>query len=146
MASVGALSARPHLGGCSLRRSGAKRAGKVSTVARAEHKPGINMADGPADDLNKWSRKITQPKSQGASQVRQATHQIRRTDRESVLSPDRASPRTRHEGSPLRSRERESLDNRRRTGGNLPRFRSIFPSFLCKHAADRLSLRPRPSR
>ena len=74
MASVGALSARPHLGGAQPRRSGAKRAGKVSTVARAEHKPGINMADGPADDLNKWSRKITQPKSQGASQVRQATH------------------------------------------------------------------------
>ena len=45
MASVGALSARPHLGGFSLRRSGAKRAGKVSTVARAEHKPGINMPD-----------------------------------------------------------------------------------------------------
>ena len=82
MASVGALSVRPHLGGSGLRRSGAKRAGKVSTVARAEHKPGINMADGPADDLNKWSRKITQPKSQGASQVRQATHQIRCTDRD----------------------------------------------------------------
>ena len=78
MASVGALSARPHLGGCSLRRSGAKRAGKVSTVARAEHKPGINMADGPADDLNKWSRKITQPKSQGASQVRPASVRIER--------------------------------------------------------------------
>ena len=96
MASVGALSVRPHLGGSGLRRSGAKRAGKVSTVARAEHKPGINMPDGPADDLNKWSRKITQPKSQGASQVRQSTHRIRRTDRGSVLSPDRASPRTRH--------------------------------------------------
>jgi hypothetical protein len=96
MASVGALSARPHLGGSSLRRSGAKRAGKVSTVARAEHKPGINMPDGPADDLNKWSRKITQPKSQGASQVRRVTRRIPRTDRESDLSPDRGSPRTRH--------------------------------------------------
>ena len=92
MASVGALSARPHLGGSSLRRSGAKRIGKVSTVARAEHKPGINMPDGPAEDLNKWSRKITQPKSQGASQVRQATHQIRYANRRSALSPDRVSP------------------------------------------------------
>jgi hypothetical protein len=70
MASVGALCARPHIGGSRLRRSGAQRTGKVSTVVRAEHKPGINMAEGPADDLNKWSRKITQPKSQGASQVR----------------------------------------------------------------------------
>ena len=52
MASVGALSVRPHLGGSGLRRSGAKRAGKVSTVARAEHKPGINLPDGPSDDLN----------------------------------------------------------------------------------------------
>ena len=55
----------------------AGRAGKVRTVVRAEHQPGINMAEGDADALNKWSRKITQPKSQGASQVRQATHQIR---------------------------------------------------------------------
>ena len=27
------------------------------------------MPEGPKDALNKWSRKITQPKSQGASQV-----------------------------------------------------------------------------
>ena len=44
------------------------------------------------------------------------------------------------------AKENPYLDNRRRTGGNLPRFRSMFPSFLRKHAADRLSLRPRPSR
>ena len=129
MASVGVLSARPRLTGARVSRSAAGRTGKVRTVVRAEHQPGINMPEGDADALNKWSRKITQPKSQGASQVRQATHQIRRTDRESVLSPDRASPRTRHEGSPLRSRERESLDNRRRTGGNLPRFRVDISEF-----------------
>jgi|TARA_B110000977_G_scaffold197752_1_gene281079 hypothetical protein len=71
MASVGALSARPHIGGSRLRRAGAQRAGKVGTVVRAEaYRPGINMPEGPVDDLNKWSRKITQPKSQGASQVR----------------------------------------------------------------------------
>jgi len=84
MASVGALSARPHLGGSSLRRSGARRAGKVSTIARAEHKPGINMPDGPADDLNKWSRKITQPKSQGASQVRDANDRLYASRIESI--------------------------------------------------------------
>jgi len=70
MASVGALSACPHIGGSRLRRAGAQRAGKVGTVVRAEaYRPGINMPEGPVDDLNKWSRKITQPKSQGASQA-----------------------------------------------------------------------------
>jgi hypothetical protein len=78
MAAVGALSARPVLNGQSLRSSSKATAGRrVSTVVRAEgqgaYKPGINMAEGPADALNKWSRKITQPKSQGASQVRNAT-------------------------------------------------------------------------
>jgi len=32
------------------------------------------MPEGPKDDLNKWSRKITQPKSQGASQVSATLH------------------------------------------------------------------------
>ena len=82
MASVGVLSARPQLSGARLNRSASKRVGKVSTVVRAEHKPGINMPEGDPNALNKWSRKITQPKSQGASQVRQATHQIRCTDRD----------------------------------------------------------------
>jgi dihydroxy-acid dehydratase len=41
-----------------------------SVVTRAEqYRPGINMPEGPDSDLNKWSRKITQPKSQGASQA-----------------------------------------------------------------------------
>ena len=92
MASVGVLSARPQLSGARLNRSASKRVGKVSTVVRAEHKPGINMPEGDPNALNKWSRKITQPKSQGASQVRQATHQIRYANRRSALSPDRVSP------------------------------------------------------
>ena len=96
MASVGVLSARPRLTGARVSRSAAGRTGKVRTVVRAEHQPGINMPEGDADALNKWSRKITQPKSQGASQVRRVTRRIPRTDRESDLSPDRASPRTRH--------------------------------------------------
>jgi hypothetical protein len=32
--------------------------------------PGVNMAEGDPAALNKWSRRITQPKTQGASQVR----------------------------------------------------------------------------
>ena len=41
-----------------------------SVITRAEqYRPGINMPEGPDSDLNKWSRKITQPKSQGASQA-----------------------------------------------------------------------------
>ena len=74
MASVGALSARASvLSGHRFRSDSKTTAGrKVSTVVRAAepHRPGVNMPDGPADALNKWSRKITQPKSQGASQVR----------------------------------------------------------------------------
>ncbi|MGB0213450.1 MAG: DUF1365 domain-containing protein, partial [Algiphilus sp.] len=43
---------------------------RAAMTLRAEYQPGINMPDGPSDAINKWSRKITQPKSQGASQVR----------------------------------------------------------------------------
>ena len=78
MASVGVLSARPRLTGAPVSRSAAGRTGKVRTVVRAEHQPGINMPEGDADALNKWSRKITQPKSQGASQVRPASVRIER--------------------------------------------------------------------
>ena len=60
MASVGVLSARPRLTGARVSRSAAGRTGKVRTVVRAEHQPGINMPEGDADALNKWSRKITQ--------------------------------------------------------------------------------------
>ncbi|CAL6435820.1 unnamed protein product [Bathycoccus prasinos] len=43
---------------------------EAGVVTRAEqYRPGINMPEGPDSDLNKWSRKITQPKSQGASQA-----------------------------------------------------------------------------
>jgi len=38
--------------------------------AAEPYRPGINQPEGPKDALNKWSRKITQPKSQGASQAR----------------------------------------------------------------------------
>jgi len=41
-----------------------------SVRVTAAHQPGVIMPEGPDDALNKWSRKITQPKSQGASQVR----------------------------------------------------------------------------
>jgi len=54
-----------------------KRAGGASNNTRrgslrvaAAHVPGVVMPEGDANALNKWSRKITQPKSQGASQVR----------------------------------------------------------------------------
>ena len=43
---------------------------EAGVLTRAEqYRPGINMPEGPDSDLNKWSRKITQPKSQGASQA-----------------------------------------------------------------------------
>ena len=114
MASVGALSARPALGQrvrASTSRVAVRRASVVRPrmggydsgnaaglegITQEKYVPGINMPEGPKDALNKWSRKITQPKSQGASQVRRVTRRIPRTDRESDLSPDRASPRTRH--------------------------------------------------
>jgi hypothetical protein len=77
MASAGALSSRPRLAGRALRadarrahRAIASRNAARLMPARAAHQPGVNMPEGPADDLNKWSRKITQPKSQGASQAR----------------------------------------------------------------------------
>eukprot|EP00227_Mantoniella_beaufortii_P011170 CAMPEP_0197592176 /NCGR_PEP_ID=MMETSP1326-20131121/14853_1 /TAXON_ID=1155430 /ORGANISM="Genus nov. species nov., Strain RCC2288" /LENGTH=613 /DNA_ID=CAMNT_0043157841 /DNA_START=70 /DNA_END=1911 /DNA_ORIENTATION=+ len=73
MASAGALSARPVL--CGQRLTRASRgtrsgSGKVSNVVRATTAPGVNMPEGPTEGvMNKWSRKITQPKSQGASQA-----------------------------------------------------------------------------
>jgi len=43
---------------------------KGITLIKAEaYRAGINMPEGPEDAMNKWSRKITQPKSQGASQA-----------------------------------------------------------------------------
>ncbi len=48
----------------------ARAATRKSRAVRASaHQPGVIMPDGDASDLNKWSRKITQPKSQGASQA-----------------------------------------------------------------------------
>jgi len=74
MASAGALSARSTLSGPSLcptssrSRAGRSRASQVVRAAEP-YRPGINQPEGPKDALNKWSRKITQPKSQGASQA-----------------------------------------------------------------------------
>ena len=75
MSAVGALSARPVLTGQRLQvgrqTRGARAARAAMSPTRAEgYKPGIHQPEGDADALNKWSRKITQPKSQGASQVR----------------------------------------------------------------------------
>lgn len=87
MASVGALSARPALGQrvrASASRVAVRRASVVRPrmggydsgnaaglegITQEKYVPGINMPEGPKDALNKWSRKITQPKSQGASQA-----------------------------------------------------------------------------
>lgn len=44
------------------------RASRRRAVAAA-HVPGVVMPEGDPNALNKWSRKITQPKSQGASQA-----------------------------------------------------------------------------
>ena len=103
MASVGVLSARPQLSGARLNRSASKRVGKVSTVVRAEHKPGINMPEGDPNALNKWSRKITQPKSQGASQVRLAIPFDRPRDARAAGRPER---RDRRAATPPRPRPR----------------------------------------
>ena len=53
-------------------------------ITQEKYVPGINMPEGPKDALNKWSRKITQPKSQGASQVSATPIQP---------TPDRIAPR-----------------------------------------------------
>ena len=92
MASVGALSARPALGQrvrASTSRVAVRRASVVRPrmggyesgnaaglegITQEKYVPGINMPEGPKDALNKWSRKITQPKSQGASQVSATLH------------------------------------------------------------------------
>ena len=50
------------------RRYSLANAKRACTIARA-HQPGVVMPEGDANALNKWSRKITQPKSQGASQA-----------------------------------------------------------------------------
>ena len=108
MASVGALSARASVlcGHQRFTSSDCKTTArrKVSTVVRAAepHRPGVNMPEGPKDALNKWSRKITQPKSQGASQVRDIfIHRVLKGDRESLseaeetwFSTSMLSPRT----------------------------------------------------
>ena len=103
MASVGALSARPALGQrvrASTSRVAVRRASVVRPrmggyesgnaaglegITQEKYVPGINMPEGPKDALNKWSRKITQPKSQGASQV-SATP-------DPTQPPDRIAPR-----------------------------------------------------
>ena len=103
MASVGALSARPALGQrvrASASRVAVRRASVVRPrmggydsgnaaglegITQEKYVPGINMPEGPKDALNKWSRKITQPKSQGASQV-SATP-------DPTHPPDRIAPR-----------------------------------------------------
>ena len=87
MASVGALSARPALGQrvraptsrVAVRRASVVRprmggydagnAAGLEGITQEKYVPGIHMPEGPKDALNKWSRKITQPKSQGASQA-----------------------------------------------------------------------------
>ena len=50
------------------REDAASARARRSTIAAA-HVPGVVMPEGDPNDLNKWSRKITQPKSQGASQA-----------------------------------------------------------------------------
>tara|TARA_B110000977_G_scaffold168819_1_gene218281 strand:+ start:222 stop:539 length:318 start_codon:yes stop_codon:yes gene_type:complete len=92
MASVGALSAHPALGQrvraptsrVAVRRASVVRprmggydagnAAGLEGITQEKYVPGIHMPEGPKDALNKWSRKITQPKSQGASQVSATLH------------------------------------------------------------------------
>lgn len=141
MASVGALSARPQLSGARLNRSASKRVGKVSTVVRAEHKPGINMPEGDPKALNKWSRKITQPKSQGASQVRLAIPVRSSEGRSPGRSTGAARPA--RGDAPPRPRPR-SIPNRRNPRiGETPKRRS--PKFPAPRAHRRCSTPPASS-
>ena len=140
MASVGVLSARPQLSGARLNRSASKRVGKVSTVVRAEHKPGINMPEGDPNALNKWSRKITQPKSQGASQVRLAIP-VRSSERSSRGRSTGAARPARGDGPPALARD-QSL-----TAGTLesakPRSVAHLTFPLSALTGDALRHRPR---
>ena len=52
----------------------AGNAAGLEGITQEKYVPGIHMPEGPKDALNKWSRKITQPKSQGASQASATLH------------------------------------------------------------------------
>ena len=140
MASVGVLSARPQLSGARLNRSASKRVGKVSTVVRAEHKPGINMPEGDPNALNKWSRKITQPKSQGASQVRLAIP-VRSSERNSRGRSTGAARPARGDGPPPSPAINPNRRNPRI--GETPKRRS--PNFPALRAHRRCSTPPASS-